>query len=148
MIVDVVWMIGSRIPAVKRLMSIPTKTSTLVSRCRHRDHLCTCNNTHTLPFYGSLSGTTRVGRYQKRHSPTHTWNVLWEPVIILDFMRCGEDNWGKSGWTPPHLDHRCPHLHHPPILCRMPFLSQPSQFILAWDTPIPGLPTFDSRGPR
>jgi len=29
--------------------------------------------THTLkPLYGPLSGITRVGRYQKRHSPTHT----------------------------------------------------------------------------
>ena len=25
-----------------------------------------------LPFNGRLSGTTRVGRYQKKHSPTHT----------------------------------------------------------------------------
>jgi len=23
------------------------------------------------PFYGPLSGTTRVSRYQKKHSPTH-----------------------------------------------------------------------------
>ena len=29
-------------------------------------------NTHTQPFNGLLSGTTRVGRYQKKHSPTHT----------------------------------------------------------------------------
>ena len=28
--------------------------------------------THTQPFNGLLSGTTRVGRYQKKHSPTHT----------------------------------------------------------------------------
>jgi len=27
---------------------------------------------HTHPFNGLLSGTTRVGRYQKKHSPTHT----------------------------------------------------------------------------
>jgi len=53
------------------------------------------NYTHTLPFYGPLSGTTQVGLYQKRHSPTHTWNVLWESVIIPDFMRRGEDNRGK-----------------------------------------------------
>jgi len=30
---------------------------------------------HTLPFNGPLSGTTRVGRYQKKHSPTHTHPV-------------------------------------------------------------------------
>ena len=30
------------------------------------------NDTHTQPFNGLWSGTTRVGRYQKKHSPTHT----------------------------------------------------------------------------
>ena len=30
-------------------------------------------------------------------------------------------------------DHRFPLLHHPPVLCRMPFLPQPSQFVLVWD---------------
>ena len=29
-------------------------------------------DTHTQPFNGPWSGTTRVGRYQKKHSPTHT----------------------------------------------------------------------------
>ena len=29
-------------------------------------------HTHTQQFNGLLSGTTRVGRYQKKHSPTHT----------------------------------------------------------------------------
>ena len=29
-------------------------------------------HTHTQPFNGLLSGTTRVGRYQKKQSPTHT----------------------------------------------------------------------------
>jgi len=29
-------------------------------------------HTHTQPFNGLLSGTTRVGRYQKKHSPAHT----------------------------------------------------------------------------
>ena len=28
--------------------------------------------THTQPFNGLFSGTTQVGRYQKKHSPTHT----------------------------------------------------------------------------
>ena len=31
-----------------------------------------CRITHTQPFNGLLSGTTRVRRYQKKHSPTHT----------------------------------------------------------------------------
>jgi len=30
------------------------------------------NITDTQPFNGPLSGMTRVGWYQKRHSPTHT----------------------------------------------------------------------------
>ena len=38
--------------------------------CRHNTH--THTHTHTQPFNGLLSGTTRVGRYQKKHSPTHT----------------------------------------------------------------------------
>ena len=34
--------------------------------------LYTHRHTHTQPFNGLLSRTTRVGRYQKKHSPTHT----------------------------------------------------------------------------
>ena len=30
------------------------------------------NNNQQQPFNGRLSGTTRVGRYQKKHSPAHT----------------------------------------------------------------------------
>jgi len=30
-------------------------------------------NTHTQPFNGPLSRTARVSRYQKKHSPTHTY---------------------------------------------------------------------------
>jgi len=45
--------------------------------------------------HGPLSGTAQVGLYQKRYSSTHTWNVLWESVIIMDFMRGGEDNIGN-----------------------------------------------------
>jgi len=64
---------------------------------RQLSEICQCrkNVLHTQLFYGPLSRTTRVDRYQKRHLPTHTWNVLWESVIILDFMRRGEDNRGK-----------------------------------------------------
>jgi len=35
------------------------------------------------PFYGSLSGTTRVSRYQKKHSPTH--HPDRHPVFIIFF---------------------------------------------------------------
>jgi len=58
-------------------------------------------------------------------------------VIIIDFKRRGEDNRGKFANNPA--------VCHPiwtidalisiifPVLHRMPFLPQPSQFILAWD---------------
>ena len=38
----------------------------------NKSHTHACTHTHTQPFNGLLSGTTRVGRYQKKHSPTHT----------------------------------------------------------------------------
>ena len=38
----------------------------------HLSLLVSNTHTHTQPFNGLLSGTTRVGRYQKKHSPTHT----------------------------------------------------------------------------
>ena len=40
-------------------------------------------NTHTQPqpFNVPLSGTTRVGRYQKKHSPTHT-HLDHQPSVI------------------------------------------------------------------
>jgi len=73
-------------------------------QCYTTLHHCTLStvhtHTHTLPFYGPLSGTTQVCRYQKRHTPTHTWNMLWKSVIILDFMRRGEDNRGKCADNP------------------------------------------------
>ena len=34
--------------------------------------VCLVYNTHTKPFNGLLSRTTRLGWYQKKHSPTHT----------------------------------------------------------------------------
>ena len=40
-------------------------------------------HTHTQPFYGLWSGTTRVGRYQKKHSPTHAHPDHRTSVIIF-----------------------------------------------------------------
>jgi len=53
-------------------------------------------NTHTQPFNGLWSGTTPVGRYQKKHSPTHThpnhrtsfiifsiYNYPWHPLCSV-----------------------------------------------------------------
>ena len=35
-------------------------------------YTCACTHTHTQLFNGLWSATTWVGRYQKKHSPTHT----------------------------------------------------------------------------
>jgi len=45
-------------------------------------------HTHTQPFNGHLSRTTRVSRYQKKHSPTHTHDEegfaeTTEPVRVV-----------------------------------------------------------------
>ena len=42
------------------------------SACKQITHARTHAHTHTQPFNGLLSGTTWVGWYQKKHSPTHT----------------------------------------------------------------------------
>ena len=44
------------------------------ARTHARTHAHTHTHTHTQAklFNGPLSGTTRVGQYQKKHSPTHT----------------------------------------------------------------------------
>jgi len=77
-------------PGWLKLISINSSVSLVEHEKEHPDR-----ETHTQPFYGPLSGTTGVGRYQKRHSPTLTCNVLWESVIILDFIKHGEDKRGK-----------------------------------------------------
>jgi len=41
----------------------------------------THTHTHTQPFNGLWSGTTRVGRYQKKHAPTHTPPEHWTSII-------------------------------------------------------------------
>jgi len=38
---------------------------------------------HKQPFYGPLSGTTQVSRYQKKHSPTH--HPDHHPIFISFF---------------------------------------------------------------
>ena len=41
------------------------------------------HNTQQQPFYGPLAGTTRVSRYQKKHSPTH--HPDHHPIFISFF---------------------------------------------------------------
>jgi len=43
--------------------------------------LFSLTHTHTQPFNGLWSGTTRVGRYQKKHSPTHSHPGHWTSFI-------------------------------------------------------------------
>jgi len=95
------------------------------ARVYHRRYLTTL--THTLPFYGPLFRTTQVGWYQNRPVPEN---------INLDFKRCGEDNRGKCVDNPTGC-HSIRTIDAPtsiifPVLRRMPFLPQPSKFILAW----------------
>jgi len=74
----------------------------------------------------TLSGTTRVSRYHKVHFAIF-W-IFWSKVKITQadtptiWMDCCpiQTNW-------------CPISAVTSFLCRMPFLTQPSQFILAWD---------------
>jgi len=46
----------------------------LISCMLHPTHFSATvhTHTHTQPFNGPWSGTTRLGRYEKKHSPTHT----------------------------------------------------------------------------
>jgi len=86
------------------------KRGTITTYTVHTIIKCTCtenqtnNNqgthTHTQPFNDRWSGTTRVGRYQKKHSPTHShpehrtslssssnYNDQWHPLCsfyVLD----------------------------------------------------------------
>ena len=50
-------------------------------------------HTHTQLFNGLLSGTTRVDRYQKKHSPTHTHtDHRTSFIIFLHFQRSMESS--------------------------------------------------------
>jgi len=88
----------------------------------------TVHNTHNhFTALWTLSGTTWVSWYQKVHFAIF-W-IFWckmkitqvdTPTIRMDCHPI-QTNW-------------CPHLCHPHhFLCQMPFLTQPYQFILAWD---------------
>jgi len=57
---------------------VPDKIQRAINGCSSSTH------THTQPFYGSvdLSGTTRVSRYQKKHSPTTIIVVINHPYLL------------------------------------------------------------------
>jgi len=92
--------------------------STVVTQIRNLTH----RHTHTWPFYGPFSGSTQVSRRQKKSSGLYG---------------AREDNRGRhtdrlDGHHSIRNNQR-PTSIIPPFLCRMPFLAQPSHFILAWD---------------
>ena len=59
--------------------SIPSNTVHRLWKCV----ICTSTTTQQQPFYDPLSGTTRVSRYQKKHSPTY--HPDHHPVFISFF---------------------------------------------------------------
>jgi len=48
-------------------------------------YVTSSTTTQQQPFYGSLSGTTRVSRYQKKHLPTPTHHPDHHPIYISFF---------------------------------------------------------------
>ena len=65
-----------------------------LSQCRFLDRVKYLHafrvksHTHIRPFNGPWSKTTRVGRYQKKHSPTHTHPDHWSSFINLLHILC------------------------------------------------------------
>ena len=53
-------------------LSMGYRTFTFTPKILSFHYTHTHTHTHTQPFNSLWSGTTRVGRYQKKHSPTHT----------------------------------------------------------------------------
>ena len=106
-----------------------------------------CVPYYILPLCFFLPGTTRVSRFQKKHSPTHTYhdhqsslpNNCIFACHLLGFLVQSEHNTGRCTNNPDgrHPSSRligAPTSAIPPILCQMPFLApQSSQFLLAWD---------------
>jgi len=85
--------------------------------------IITVPHIHTQPFYDSFSGTTRVSRCQKT-SPSGLHGAR-------------DDNRGRHTANPARSHsirtNQRPTSIIPSFLRQMPFLPQPSQFILAWD---------------
>ena len=91
-----------------------------------------------------------LGRHTPSHTHTHNhftdfWTLSETTRVpegtfchLLDFLVQNEDNTGRHtnnpDVLPPYADWLVlPSLPSPPFLCRVSFLTQPSQFILAWD---------------
>ena len=60
----------------------------LIIRHYRKEPKALTSRTHTQPFNGLWSGTTRVGRYQKKKKPTHTHPDHWTSFInFLHLLR-------------------------------------------------------------
>jgi len=90
------------------------------------DKIHTHTNNHFTALW-TLSGTTWVSRYQKVHC-TIFW-IFWSKMKITQ----AETPTIWMGCHPSRLI-GAPTSAIPPFLRRMPFLTQPSQFILVWDS--------------
>jgi len=80
-------------------------------------------HTHTQLFYGPYSRITRVSRCQKKKS-----SGLHGARADIRGRHTDNPDGRHSIWT-----NQRPTSLIPRFLCWMPFLSQPSQFIVAWD---------------
>jgi len=89
----------------------------------HRMIWCMCTNTHTQPFYGPFPRTTWVSRCQKK--------------FCLGFMVQGKiteaDTLTMRNRCHSIQTNQRPTSIIPLFVRRIPFLPQPSHFILAWD---------------
>jgi len=100
-------------------------------------HSCCRNNTaitehtHTQLFHSPFSGTTRVSRYQKKSS-----SGLYGARGDNRSRHADNPAGCHSIWT-----NQRPTSLIPTFLRRMPFLLQPSQFILAWDMHLACIPS-------
>ena len=75
-------------------------------------------HTHTQPFYGPLSGSTRVSRYQKKHSSTHT-TPAHQPSLSASSIY-------HESWHPP-----CS-IHAPGNLSARPLTVSSSAYLWVW----------------
>ena len=123
----------SRVPPPRRPGTPGPPPSTAPGPDRHRSppNLAVRRNrrhTHTQRSYSSLNFVRdNLGELVPEGTFRH----------LLDFLGQNEDNTGRHtnnpDGLPPIQTNWCLHICHPHHLRRMPFLTQPSQFILAWD---------------
>jgi len=110
---------GSTLMRQQRVQNSPNITHT-----HTHTHTHTQSHIHTHPFYGTFPGLP--------------WQAGIRRNLLMDFMVKGKINRGRHTDRPAGRHsmrtNRRPPPSSPHFLCRMPFLPQPSHFILAWDS--------------